>query len=227
MPRPYSKHKDFLLARIYKLENEHGTYYGSTVQPGNKRLNLHKSVRNGCSSSKLFSIDKDCMDSWPFPCASLHELEDEEARIILANWDDCVNMVIPGAIRRAGSKLAYKRLPAQKAKQKEYNQRPEVIAKKKEYIPGAEALARRRLLTECKCGGRYMHCFRNHHFKTKKHMEFEGDLWVPPIRPALKPSINCECGGRYTPGTHTRNRHLKTKRHMNFQANSLPSVPSS
>ena len=130
---------DYNKAQIYKIvsPNHEKVYYGSTVKTLNDRFSNHKSELR-CSSKEIINAgNADIKHVEWFPCDNKHALEDREAYFILNNWDDCVNKYVPGAIRRAGSRKAYKKLyeqlPEVQAKREAHQQTPEYKAYHKAY----------------------------------------------------------------------------------------------
>tara|TARA_R110002167_G_scaffold299002_1_gene503364 strand:- start:77 stop:715 length:639 start_codon:yes stop_codon:yes gene_type:complete len=205
----YTRHNDFSMGRIYKIESPNlpgQVYHGSTLQTETQRLWGHKTDKIKDDTSWVIIVAGDVtISSYAYPCGSLEELEDEEARVILANWDGCVNKNIPGALRRAGS-------------MKVYNHLPEVKAKRQAYLKSDEYKAKGRAQINCICGTTHTRAHTARHLRTKVHMEFTGNLdsYVPPLPRSPRPITNCDCGGTYQ--YNTRSRHFKTKKHLDFLA---------
>ena len=117
---------DYNKAQIYKIvsPNHEKVYYGSTVKTLAQRFTIHKCT-TGCSSNEIINAgNADIKHIEWFPCDNKHALEDREAYFILNNRDGCVNMMVPGAIRRAGGEKAYRQTPECKTARKAYNQTP-------------------------------------------------------------------------------------------------------
>ena len=92
---------------VYKISNGTLCYYGSTVRTLAERKKQHNAPSNRCSSRVITQGEL----PWTMEvveyvaCTTKVELEDREAFYILNN--ECVNMLVPGAARRAGGKAAY------------------------------------------------------------------------------------------------------------------------
>jgi len=96
---------DYSQGKIYKIISSECdlVYYGSTVQPLNKRFSIHKSkfkrLTNGltkqyCSSFKIIEKgNSEIVLVENYPCQNKIELELREAEYIKNN--DCVNKIIP------------------------------------------------------------------------------------------------------------------------------------
>ena len=120
---------DYNDSQIYKIvsPNHEKVYYGSTTQTLEKRFSVHLTLN--CSSTEIINAGgADIKHIEWFPCDNKHALEDREAYFILNNRDGCVNKYVPGAMRRAGGKKAYMKLPEAKAQEKTRRQTPEYKA---------------------------------------------------------------------------------------------------
>ena len=169
---------------VYKITNGVLCYYGSTGMTLDERKRLHMSKYNVCSSRVITQGEL----PWTMEvveyvaCTTKDELEDREAFYIMNN--ECVNMVVPGNIRRAGGMKAYDRQRYQenaeeiKAKNRQYNQ------DNKESIE-----AKARVKHDCViCGGRYRWSDKSKHFKTKKHQKALAEavsIHSPPPPPTV------------------------------------------
>ena len=168
---------DYNNSQIYKIvsPNHEKVYYGSTVNTLADRFSRHKSHLR-CSSKEIINAGgADIKHIEWFPCDNKHALEDREAYFILNNRDGCVNMTVPGAKRRAGSKTAYRKqayqqqtpehrakekvrqqTPEYRAKVKARHQTPEYKAKQKAYLQTPEHKAREKARhqtpIQCTCG---------------------------------------------------------------------------
>jgi len=117
----------------------------------NKRFVKHKKPKGcrPCSSKEIIDAgDAEILEVEAFPCTCKEELEDREAEFIVNNFDDCVNKIIPGALRRAGSLQAYmkvyNRTPEYRAQCRAYTQSAKGKAKRKAYAQTPEAKAKRK-----------------------------------------------------------------------------------
>jgi len=78
--------------KIYKLTGSNGlVYYGSTIQPLNKRLIKHKSKSNTTCSKLICDMKIELVEN--YPCNCKRELEMRERWFIKNN--ECVNSHIP------------------------------------------------------------------------------------------------------------------------------------
>ncbi len=177
--------KDYNASFIYKITNGVLDYYGSSCDTFETRKSGHTSSSNTCTSKKIINSGL----PWTmeiiemFPCSCLDELEDREAWWIMNN--ECVNVLVPGAARRAGGKKAYqKKISAQ------------------HYEDNKEAInAKRNIKHNCDvCGGKYTTAHKAIHFKSKKHQKAIADavaVQAPPTQPqtinnTYNNTINCE-----------------------------------
>ena len=107
---------DFTKSQIYKVvsANHDQVYYGSTTKTLEDRFDQHKSDTSNCSSRLIIATGQAQIHrvEW-FPCSGRHALEDREAEFILTNRFMCVNQAVPGAVRRAGGKKAYRQTRGQ------------------------------------------------------------------------------------------------------------------
>lgn len=181
----YSRGKIYII----KSPNHDKVYYGSTTYPLKKRFAVHKADRQ-CLSRKIIDAgDADIFEIEPFPCTCKVELQDREAEFIIANYDDCVNVYIPGAMKRAGGRQAYMKAqnakPERKAKKKTYNQKPESKAKRKAYSQQPEIRARKAEKIMCNvCGCMISRKNISAHKKTKtcqNHLKSELDKVMEDI----------------------------------------------
>lgn len=118
--------KDYSKGIIYYLKSPNcgKIYYGSTIEDINVRFSKHKTNSNGCTSKQIInSGDAEIFEIEKYPCSNIYELEDREAEYIINNYKQCVNLYIPGAIRRAGGTKEYDKArdkePKRKQKKKE------------------------------------------------------------------------------------------------------------
>ena len=122
-----NKQTDYSNGKIYVIisPNCELVYYGSTTDTLKKRFDNHKFKRE-CTSKKIIDAgESDIYEIEKYPCSCKEELEDREAFYILNDWNGCVNECVPGAVRRAGGRKAYKKINDSK---------PEVKAHKAEKI---------------------------------------------------------------------------------------------
>jgi len=113
-------------------------YYGSTIQTLKNRFSKHKAKRTTCTSRQIINAgNAQIFEIESYPCTCLSELEDREAWWILNDWDGCVNETVPGSVRRAGGKKAYKKAhnakPETRLRMKAFYNQPEVKARRKAY----------------------------------------------------------------------------------------------
>ena len=182
---------DYSQGKVYKVwsPNHSLCYYGSTVQPLAVRMNEHRSTGNNCTSKQIIDAgDADIALVQDYPCMNKHELEDREAELMQADWDGCVNELVPGAVRRAGGRKEYYRVYNEKnvvkisERQKEWKEKNAVeltAYHKKYYEKNAEkmnAYNKERYEQEgkkyqCECGGKYTHQHKARHFRSKKHKD--------------------------------------------------------
>ena len=123
-------------------------------------------------------------------CTTKEQLEDREAFYIMNN--ECVNMTVPGAMRRAGGRVAYYSKRYQdnkesiKANSRQYNQ------DNKESIN-----ARRSVKHSCNiCGGKFTLVNKTKHFKTKKHQRAIAEavaIHSPPPPPTVVNNHFTQC----------------------------------
>ena len=203
----HSVNDDFSVSKCYAVFSHHGVYYGSTTQTMKERLRKH--ARDTlCSCYQLIQQGPFKYVSWPFPCESLFELEDEEAKYITTNWEDCVNKNIPGRVRRAGGMALYNKLPDRKARNNYLSR--ERIRKFGRKPPSAESIAKSVVVTQCECGGQYQHHNVLKHLQSRKHRAFAdpSEVWLSPEKTV------CKCGGMYR--NSDKAKHCKTKKHLEF-----------
>ena len=143
---------DYRDAKIYKLKSSNTDlcYIGSTIQPLNSRLSLHKYHyklwKSGnyhfVTSFKVFD-DVDCKIELleRYPCDNRNELELRERHYI--ETIKCVNKNVPTRTM---------------AEYHEIN---------KDAID-----AKRKVRHDCDCHGKYTTANKQIHFKTKKHLEY-------------------------------------------------------
>lgn len=96
--------------KIYKIvsPNTELVYYGSTVKELSERFSDHKTKSSKCTSKQIIAFGGAVIKLIKnFPCSCVEDLEDVEACYILDDWEGCVNVNVPGAIRRAGGIQAY------------------------------------------------------------------------------------------------------------------------
>ena len=132
------KRLDYNKGQIYKVvsPNCDKIYYGSTVTGLTVRMSCHnKKHRQDCTSRKIIDAGNARIERIEFfPCSCIWELEDREAYFIKNDFEGCVNEIIPGQLRRAGSMPAYNATPHRRAVIRAYYTRPEVMARKAEKI---------------------------------------------------------------------------------------------
>jgi len=173
---------DYSRAKVYKVwsPNCDKVYYGSTVNTLAERMCMHRSTHNATTSKQIIDAgDADIKLVEDFPCMNKYELEDREAEVMRADWDGCVNVMVPGAVRRAGGEKAwgkeYRKVNAVKisARKKKYNEKnaEKIRAQRKEYWKVyAETIgAQKNEQCLCECGGKYTNRNKARHFKTKRH----------------------------------------------------------
>ena len=165
---------DYSNGKIYKIwsPNHSLVYYGSTVKTLADRMSVHRATSNSTSSKQIIDAgDADIKLIEDFPCMNKYELLDREAEVMLANWDGCVNEMVPGAVRRAGGLKEYF-----KENNKKYYEKNvvKINAYQKEYAinNAAKVRAHKTKKHQCACGGRYTNVNKQQHFKTKKHQAF-------------------------------------------------------
>ena len=200
--------KDYNASFIYKITNGVLDYYGSSCDTFENRKSGHTSSSNECTSNKIINSGL----PWTmeiiemFPCSCLDELEDREAYWIMNN--DCVNVHVPGAIRRAGGKKEYdkklyednKEAICEKKKQYYTDNKEAICEKKKQYYTdNKEAInEKKNIKHNCDvCCGKYTTTGKSKHFKTKKHQKAIADavaVQAPPTQPQTinNYTINCE-----------------------------------
>ena len=158
---------NYKLGKIYRIKcNVTGLeYVGSTCEPTlAKRLTKHvgqyrsylKGTPNYVSSFKVLeNNDYDIILIEKYPCNDRDELYSREC--YFTNQIDCVNInKKQGVINRMGGRKEYN-----KEKCKVYHE------SHKEKIH-----TRKNVHYDCPCGGRYPHCSKARHFKTKKHIKY-------------------------------------------------------
>ena len=162
---------DYSNGKIYKVlsPNHSLVYYGSTVQTLEQRMVHHRCTGNKATSKQIVAAGDAVIELIEkYPCMNKHELEDREAEVMQADWDGCVNEMVPGVIRRAGGMKAY-----QKEYKKEWYEenRVKLRAQHREYYGNnAEKVkARQNEKHQCECGGKFTHVNKARHFRSKKH----------------------------------------------------------
>ena len=169
---------NYKLGKIYRIKcNAKGLeYVGSTCEPTlAKRLTKHvgqyrcylKGTYHYVSSFKILENDDyDIILIEKYPCNDKDELHSREC--YFTNQIDCVNICKnQGLINRMGGEKEYK-----KEINKAYHKlnKDKILTKQKEYYElNIEKIKEKH---ECPCGGRYSHCSKARHFKTKKHIKY-------------------------------------------------------
>jgi len=144
---------------IYKLYNEYGTYYGSTIQTLKRRLSKHKcdAKTKNCSSKILFqdgSIPKIVLvEEVKFD--DIKELREREGYYI-RNLD-CVNKDIPNRTQEE-YKLYYKEY------MKQYREA------NKQYREASNEQAKVKI--SCECGSLVVKHTIQRHRRSKKHLKY-------------------------------------------------------
>ena len=184
MPVAYSVNNDFSNGIRYTLSsaNHNQVYHGTTILAPQKRLDEHICHANNdllkkrCSSRFIIAAGGDIVMTWEsFPCQSLEELEDEEARMIEADRDGCVNMNIPGAIRRAGGRVLYRKLPRRRAAAAAHMALPHVKQYRAAWQRTPEVKAKKAERIDCECGKTYTRSHKARHRQTKMHKKFQAN----------------------------------------------------
>ena len=181
--------------KIYTIRS-HKTplvYVGSTIEKSLKnRLSGHrtqyKQYKNGTgnyrTSFDILDIDENCYIELyeNYPCDSKEQLEKREGQIIREL--DCINKCIPGRTKKEWrednkeKRLEYYKQWKDNNKeyfneyQKQYhenNKEKRNIQSREHYQNNKEKLNAK---YNCECGGRYTHCHRTRHMKSKKHKEY-------------------------------------------------------
>ncbi len=102
---------DYSKSKVYKLVSNltSDIYIGSCVVELSKRLSLHKSPRNTCSSKKMFVVDAiiTIVLLEACPCTSKNELKARELYYITNN--KCININKPFITEILYSDVAYKK----------------------------------------------------------------------------------------------------------------------
>jgi len=157
---------------VYKLYNEGGVYYGSTITSLSQRLAQHKSQK--CSSRILF----DPKFSNPkielieeFYYDDIKELRDREAYYI-ENLE-CVNKRIPNRTKKETQKAYYDnnkdKILQNKKKIRKKNKDKIGQYNKKYYEENKETMKK---ISFCECGGKYTHVNKARHCRSKKHQKY-------------------------------------------------------
>jgi uncharacterized protein (DUF2344 family) len=149
---------DYQLGKIYKIECNvtEKVYIGSTCEPTlarrlTKHLTNYKRYLNGTYSyvssfDVLQNRNYDIVLIESYPCNSKDELHARER--YYTNNIDCVNKIKnQGMYHEIG----------EKEYQKQYHEKNKDKLKEKH---------------ECACGGKYTHINKQHHEKTKKHLQY-------------------------------------------------------
>jgi len=165
--------------KIYKMENQYGVYYGSTIVSLNQRLSEHKydAKNRNCTSKILFQngcIPKiELLEEVEFD--NIKELRYREAYYI-RNLD-CVNIQIPDRTpkewmkKNQEKKKEYDKVYFQK--NKEQNKEKIAQQKKKWYETNKDKIAQRnKIKISCNCGSVVRKSVIQRHYKTKKHLKY-------------------------------------------------------
>ena len=179
---------DYSQGKIYKVwsPNCEKVYYGSTTNSLTARMSQHKHPSNLSTSKHIVDAGgADIKLIETFSCLDKYELEDREAEIMLADWEGCVNEMVPGAIRRAGGEKEYKKKHYEEnavkisVYQREYNEKnaEKLRVQHKEYREKNAVRIkayREKIATKinCECGGRYTYANRKQHIMTKMHKAY-------------------------------------------------------
>jgi len=161
--------------RIYKLYNQYGVYYGSTIQTLKARFAVHKcgAKTKKCTSKILFKdgcIPKiELLEEVEFD--DIKELREREGYYI-RNLD-CVNKDIPGRtdkeyrIDNRDKKLEYQKeyYLDNKDKKKEYQKKYNEVNKK-------NISEKKRVKMTCECGSVVRKTDIQRHYKSKKHLKY-------------------------------------------------------
>ena len=163
--------------RSYQTDD---VYYGSTTQPLSKRLSMHKrhyklwqdNKKNYLTSFEIVKYN-DCYIELVenYPCNSKAELEKFEGQCIRNN--ECINKNIPGR-----SKKQYREDNKDKMdiwyKQYREDNKEKISKQKKQYQEdNKEKIKQHKSQNHvCECGGKYTHCHKAIHMKSKKHITY-------------------------------------------------------
>jgi len=177
---------------IYKLYNEHGTYYGSTITSLKKRFKIHhydSNDKNKNHSSKIL-FQNNCIPKIELiedvEFNNIQELRDREAYYI-RNLE-CVNKVIPDRTRQEyikqynlinKEKIAHKNNEYREKNKKHISQikknwyknnKEQLLKQRKQYyINNKEKFVCKEKIT-CECGSTIIKANISRHKKTKKHL---------------------------------------------------------
>lgn len=164
---------------IYKLYNEYGTYYGSTIQSLKERLRGHKKDAKTKNKSSKILFQNGCIPKIELieevDFDDIKELWDKEAYYI-RNLE-CVNKNIPNRTKKERGK-AYR--DNNKDKIKLYNEKNKEYIKqwKKDYyetnkqIIIAKQEEKKKIKITCECGTVMRKDSIYKHKKTKKHLKY-------------------------------------------------------
>ena len=152
-------------SKIYTIRS-HSTdkiYIGSTTQRLSKRIAEHRrkykawkadNSKRYYSSFEIVKYDDNYIELLEnYECLTREGLLMREGQCIRDN--DCVNKNIPGRTGKQWRKDNADKIKAQK---------------KQHYQDNADKINAKH---NCDCGGRYTHCHKSAHVKSKKHQEFE------------------------------------------------------
>ena len=165
-------------SKIYKIINDDYpglTYYGSTYNSLAKRVSVHRSPLNECSTKMFQASGK--MEIFlieSYPCNNIDELRARERYYIENN--ECINKCIPGRTKKEYDK-AYRDNNQEKIKAYRDNNQEKIKAYRIDNKEKLKELNKsyyedRNEKMTCECGT--VHSLRNkaRHFKSVKHQAF-------------------------------------------------------
>jgi len=158
--------------KIYKIVcNITGeVYYGSTKNKLIDRLRLHKHRKNCMSKQILERGDYEMILIKDYPCNSLYELEEEEAKYIRNNT--CINIQIPHRTYEEWREDNKEKLSQQQKNWREDN-KEKYLQQRKEYRENNKEVIRKKQLEKitCECGALVSRRNIAKHRKTMKHIK--------------------------------------------------------
>ena len=138
---------DYSKGQIYKLTCETGAVYiGSTVQPLNQRLCIHKNKSSRCASKNFINPKIQLIEL--YPCNTKSELLWRERAWF--DTTDCVNICRPISTVEENNE----------------------ISRLYRLVHRDELNEKAREKNKCECGGKYSLSHKSHHSKTKKHIAY-------------------------------------------------------